>query len=81
MVQVAVPSELLDSPALTEFLLESLEIASELGSEFFRRKGLDFPLADAKHLVQRIRKRVDSKLARSGRGFANKNGGGRKPKL
>ena len=63
MVQVAVPSELLDSPALKEFMLESLQKASEVAFEFFRRKGLSFPLAEAESLVKRIRKRVDSNVS------------------
>jgi hypothetical protein len=63
LVQVAVPSELVGSPALKEFLLGSLQKASEVAFEFFRRKRLSFPLAEAKSLVERIRERVDSNLS------------------
>jgi hypothetical protein len=59
MVQVAVPSYLVSSPLLKQFLLESLHDANRVAFEFFRKKGLSFPLADAEALVERIRERMD----------------------
>jgi hypothetical protein len=63
LVQVAVPSKLVNSPALKEYLLESLHEANALAFEVFRRKGLRFRLAEAESLVHGIKERLDSEFA------------------
>jgi hypothetical protein len=60
MVQVAVPSSFVNSRALGEYLLDGLDSANDLAFQFFRRKGLSYPLARGKVLVQQIRKRVET---------------------
>jgi hypothetical protein len=62
MVQVAVPEALVDSPALKEYLVESLHSANHVAVEFFRQKGIDYPLADAESLVETIKERLDSEF-------------------
>jgi hypothetical protein len=59
MVQVAVPTNMVESPALKGYLIRSLYGANAVAFEFFRQKGLPFPLAEAEKLVQRIKEKVD----------------------
>jgi hypothetical protein len=58
MVQVAVPEELVNSPGLTDFAIESLRGANAVAFEFFRVRGLEFPLREAEELVDQITERV-----------------------
>lgn len=62
MVQVAVPSELVNSQTLKDFLVESLHAANQLAFDFFQRRGIDYSLAEADNLVQRIAQRMHSRL-------------------
>jgi hypothetical protein len=59
MVQVAVPANMIDSPSLKDELIESLHGANAVAFEFFRQKGMQFPLADAEDLVLRIKDRME----------------------
>jgi hypothetical protein len=59
MVQVAVPSKLVSSPMLKEYLVESLHGANAVAFEFFRKKGLHFSLRDGESLVQKIKEHLD----------------------
>jgi hypothetical protein len=60
MVQVAVPSRVVNPRALRQRLLDGLDNANDLAFQFFRRKGLSYPLARGKALAQQIRKRVEA---------------------
>jgi len=51
MVQVAVPREIVDAQSCAAYVVESLFGANALAFEFFRRKKIAFPLADAERLV------------------------------
>src|SRR5262249_8838944 len=81
MVQVAVPPELVRSRTLNEYLFDSLDRANAVAFEFFRTKGLSFPLADAERLVRRIRERVESEIASSDGGQGSKAHNGNDPAL
>lgn len=59
MVQVAVPANMVESPALKDYLIRSLFGANAVAFEFFRQKGLPFPLAEAEKLVQRIKEKME----------------------
>jgi len=59
MVQVAVPAKMVDSPSLKDYLIKSLYGADAIAFEFFRQKGLKFPLAEAEKLVQRIKEKME----------------------
>jgi hypothetical protein len=59
MVQVAVPANAVESPVLKDYLIRSLFGANAVAFEFFRQKGLSFPLAEAEKLVQRIKEKID----------------------
>ncbi len=54
MIQVAVPDEIILSTKADLFVIESLYGANAVAFEFFRQKGMQFPLADAEKLVSEI---------------------------
>lgn len=54
MVQVAVPDKVVQSTTPSMFVVESLYGANAIAFEFFRQKGIQFPLADAEKLVSEI---------------------------
>ena len=54
MVQVAVPDEMVESPSLDSFLIDSLRQANRVAFERFAKKGIDFPLPEADDLVKRV---------------------------
>lgn len=54
MVQVAVPESVVDSATPEVFLIESLYGANVIAFEFFRQKGMQYPLVDAEKLVSEI---------------------------
>jgi hypothetical protein len=61
MVQVAVPEELVESEMPEPFIIESLHGANAVAFEFFRQKGMDYPLAEAEELVDKIEERMNKK--------------------
>ena len=58
MVQVAVPEEVVESSHPEKFIIDSLYGANAVAFEFYRQKGIDYPLADAEQLVEEIEKRL-----------------------
>jgi len=60
MVKVAIPPELVNSSDLKDYVLQSLHRANAVGYDFFRKKGLVFPIADANAVVDRIKERLDA---------------------
>jgi hypothetical protein len=56
LIQVAVPVDIVASDAALDFVIRELHGANALAFEFFRRKQLNFPLADAERMVSRIQR-------------------------
>lgn len=54
MIQVAVPEQIVQPTTPIMFVIESLHGANAVAFEFFRRKGMQFPLADAEKMVAEI---------------------------
>ena len=54
MVQVAVPRVMVNSPSLPNFIIESIHGANKIAFQFFHAKGIEFPLADAEDLTDRV---------------------------
>jgi hypothetical protein len=54
MIQVAVPEKIVQSTTPSMFIIESLYGANAIAFEFFRQKGIHFPLGDAEKLVSEI---------------------------
>jgi hypothetical protein len=59
LIQIGVPDDLVFSPEFPAYLTRTLHAATAIAFETFRKKGLDFPLADAERLVQRICERLE----------------------
>ncbi|MCC7568260.1 MAG: hypothetical protein KO463_01415 [Candidatus Methanofastidiosa archaeon] len=60
LVHSAVPREVVQSADPLEYLIMELHGANALAFEYFRKRGIDFPLREAEALVQAIRRRVIS---------------------
>jgi hypothetical protein len=60
LVQVAVPQEVVASGAALDFVIAELHGANALAFEFYRQKGIQFPLAEAEQLVANIREIASS---------------------
>ncbi len=56
LVHVAVPVDIVESDAALDFVIRELHGANALAFEFYRQKKMEFSLADAEQLVDRIRK-------------------------
>jgi hypothetical protein len=61
MIQVAVPKELVDSPKLEAFALDSLRKANELALRVYHKKGFEYPLTQANELVDKVEQRLKEK--------------------
>lgn len=59
LVQVAVPEEVVSSEAPLDFVIRELQGANALAFEFYRQKGIQYPLGDAEKLVAQIREIAD----------------------
>lgn len=55
LVQVAVPEEVVSSEAPLDFVIRELQGANALAFEFYRQKGMQYPLREAEKLVAQIR--------------------------
>lgn len=62
LVQAAVPEEVVHSETALDYVTEELYGANANAFEFYRQKGMQFPLADAEKLVARIRELAEKKL-------------------
>lgn len=51
---IAVPQEQIDNPALMDYLLLELRGCNAMAFEFYRQKGLVFPLLEAETLVTKV---------------------------
>jgi hypothetical protein len=58
MIQVAVPEDLNDTQELEPFLLDSLRKANALALRVYHKKGLEYPLAQANELVDKVEQRL-----------------------
>lgn len=58
MVQVAVPDEIVKSTKPHEFVMECLHGANAIAFEFFRQKGIQFPLAAAEKLLIEVKNSI-----------------------
>ena len=54
LIQIAVPEEVVDGNSPLEFLISELHGANAMAFEFYRQKGVQYPLAAAERLVAEI---------------------------
>jgi hypothetical protein len=55
LVQAAIPQEVVNSDGAFDYVIGELYGANALAFEFYRQKGMQYPLAEAENLVSRIR--------------------------
>lgn len=58
LVQVAVPPDVVEAPALKEFAIKSLRGANAIAFLTFNEKGMTFPLKEAEQFVTQIKERL-----------------------
>jgi len=58
IVQVPVPGEVVASDSPMDYLIESLYGANAMAFEFFRQKGMEYPLAEAEARVAKVKNRA-----------------------
>lgn len=66
LVQVAVSPEAVHSDTALDDVIEALYGANANAFEFYRQKGMDYPLAEAETLVGEIRRIAEQELAQGG---------------
>jgi hypothetical protein len=57
VVQIAIPTKIVEGEGLVDFLVDSLHGANAMAFEFFRQKGEEFPLREAEGLVSSVAKK------------------------
>ena len=55
LIEVAVPKNIANSAAVIDYLIEELHGANALAFEFYRQKGIKFPLAEAEKVIAGIK--------------------------
>jgi hypothetical protein len=55
LIQVAVPQDIVASTSPLDYVIGELHGANALAFEFYRQKGMQYPLREAEQLVVRIR--------------------------
>jgi len=60
MVQVAVPDRKWDASSFDDFLIDSLRDANILAFDYFEKKGIVYPIAEADKLVDQLRQEIES---------------------